>query len=143
MRYALAIVITFSIVGALHDVFVIANEGTFRAPGTTWFALVGAVVVGLEILANRLRVFGIPRRLRTLLERTVFLAAASSTAAFLRWYGRMAAATPIRTLTSKIVAPASLNRTQTAAVLTVSALVRTANNERIGSIALNWTSLFG
>lgn len=86
--HATAIVVTFGVVGALHDAFVVAAEGRLSISGLEWFVVAGMVVVAWSAVARRLSTLSTSRHPGTLLpwvEHVAFLVAASYAAAELWW----------------------------------------------------------
>ena len=83
--YGAAVIATFGIVGLLHDAFVVAAASRLEAPGTKWFLAAGALVVGWEFAATRLRGSAPAQRSRQWFERGLFLLCACYAAAHLWW----------------------------------------------------------
>jgi len=81
LPYAASIIVTLGAVGLLHDAYIVAADGRLRFPGTLWFVAVGVVVVAWEAVGS---LFG-ESRVRTWLERVLFLVVASYAATYLWW----------------------------------------------------------
>lgn len=84
LEYAISVVVTFAVVGVLHDAFVVAESGSFQVPATAWFVASGIVVVTWEACAGWLRRRD-SSRAGPALERTLFAIAATCAAAELWW----------------------------------------------------------
>jgi hypothetical protein len=80
--YVAAVVLTFAVVGLLHDVFVVAAERRWSGQMTAWFCSMGVLVVIWELVVRptaRHRTAG-----RGIVERSAFLLAACLAAAHWR-----------------------------------------------------------
>lgn len=85
MAYAGAVVLTFAVVGLLHDVFVVMDERRWSGRATTWFCAMGCLVAIWELVVRRRpRPGAAGRGGRGIVERTVFLLAACFAAAYWR-----------------------------------------------------------
>jgi hypothetical protein len=80
--YAIAIVVTFAIIGLLHDFAVMARERQLIAPATKWFFVVGCLVVLWEASIGAFKRSN-AARWRAYAERTLLLGAACYAAAHL------------------------------------------------------------
>jgi hypothetical protein len=82
MAYAVAVVVTFAVIGLLHDVFVVTDDRRWSGRATTWFFLMGCLVAIWELVVRRKARHGAAGRGgRGIVERTVFLLAACFAAA--------------------------------------------------------------
>jgi hypothetical protein len=80
---ALAIVVTFSVIGALHDLCFNSAELRLDFKATLWFTVIGCVVVLWEAIATRSGSRAAGRRLGNEMERVLFLVVACYAAALL------------------------------------------------------------
>jgi hypothetical protein len=85
IAYAGAVVLTFAVVGLLHDVFVVADERRWSGHLTTWFCSMGCLAVIWELVVRwKARHDAAGRGGRGIIERSVFLLAACVAAAHWR-----------------------------------------------------------
>jgi len=80
---AAAVVITFSVIGALHDLSFNSAEGRLDFKATLWFTAVGCLVVLWEAIATRSGLRTTGRGLWREMERVLFLVVACYAAALL------------------------------------------------------------
>jgi hypothetical protein len=81
--YAVAVVLTFAVLGMLHDAVTVSVDHTWTASKTIWFFAMGLFLVLWEVLALRWRSRTPPSRARSLVGRAVFAIAACCAASHL------------------------------------------------------------
>jgi D-alanyl-lipoteichoic acid acyltransferase DltB (MBOAT superfamily) len=80
---AAAVVLTFGVVGVLHDLYIVTVQRELVAPATAWFLAMGLVVVLWHALAARVRRRQAATRWGQEVERVLFLCCACVAAAYL------------------------------------------------------------